>query len=166
MSAKNKTYRIILIILAAVLAGICLLSALCASPFVITAIRLAKERAPAAAVLTEYMQDMKTKDVDAAYDLITPHMQEQGQYEYMRALMEVGNYHLFSDFQRLTVDSLILSNETSTDPSHPQGTAAHVKGQIYYSGGYTGTYVSILEKVDGTWRVYSMGIDAPGKPWR
>ncbi len=165
---QPKKSRIVLwIILAASLVGTCLCAIICIAPFVIAGVKVAAERAPVESVLTTYMKYMAAKDTDSAFALFSLHMQAQTPSGYMQNLVAEGNYAMFSGFQSLTIDRLNLGSEASSDPTKPQGTIARVSGTTSYSGGFTGQYVAILEKVDGAWKIYSVTVTVPqtkGRP--
>ncbi|RPI31162.1 MAG: nuclear transport factor 2 family protein [Chloroflexota bacterium] len=157
----KKSRTILWIVLAVSIVGTCLCTIVCVAPFIVAGAKVAAERAPVESVLNDYMRYMAAKDVDSAFALFSPHMQEQTPVEYMQYLVAEGNDAMFSGFQSLTVDSLRLGSETSTDPTQPQGVTAYVSGTISYSGGFTGQYVAILEKVDGAWKIYSVTVTVP-----
>ncbi len=161
-SQPKKSRSILLgIIFASSVVGVCLCLITCLAPFVISAVKTASEKAPVESVLNAYMEYMAVKDVNSAFALFSPHMQEQTPAEYMQNLVADHNYAMFSGFQNLTVDSLKLGSETSSDPTKPQGTIAMVSGTISYSDGFTGQYVAILEKIAGTWKLYSVTVTVP-----
>ena len=157
----KKSRNTLWIILAFSVVGICLCSIICIAPFVIAGVKTASEKAPVESVLNAYMEYMAVKDINSAFALFSPHMQEQTPAEYMQNLVTGHNYAMFSGFQNLTVDSLKLGSETSSDPTKPQGEIAKVSGTIAYSDGFTGQYVAILEKIAGTWKLYSVTVTVP-----
>ncbi len=160
-TSPRKSRKWLWLLLGGLATAACLLSMVCAAPFVLAAVRIAADRAPASALLTEYMQDMQAKDAQAARALFSPHMQADLPKEYLQVQVEDPSYGMYDNFQSLAIGTLVLKNETSDDPLSPRGETAHIHGTLVYSDGYTGTFVAILEKVEGKWMIYSVSVTVP-----
>jgi hypothetical protein len=119
------------------------------------------ERAPVELVLDAFMKNMKAKDIESAYALFSPRVQREISVDDVQKMIAGNNYVLFDGYQSLSVQNLKLTAAANTNPKLPQGTVANVDGAIEYSGGFTGNFTAILEKVDGEWMIHHIQINVP-----
>lgn len=155
---SNKTLRIILVTVAAVL---CLCSAVCAVVFALGIGKAMVEKEPVEAVLDSYMDAMTAKDADRAYKLFSPRAQKQVDKLKLTEAIEGKNYILFEGYQGITADRLNLGAYANSNANLPQGTVANVNGTVLYEGGIRGNFTAVLEKVDGQWMIHSININVP-----
>jgi len=159
--ALKKSNKNLWIIVGIVVAVICICSIICLALFGTSFVKVMVERAPVEAVLDTFMKNMEAKDVESAYALFSPRVQRQISQADLKEMIEGNNYVLFEGYQSLSVQNLNLSAAVNTNPDQPQGTVANVNGEISYSGGFTGSFDAVLEKVDGNWMLYFINVTVP-----
>ena len=159
--ALKKSNKNLWIIVGIVVAVICICSIICLALFGTSFVKVMVERAPVEAVLDTFMKNMEAKDVESAYALFSSRVQRQISQADLKEMIEGNNYVLFEGYQSLSVQNLNLSAAVNTNPDQPQGTVANVNGEISYSGGFTGSFDAVLEKVDGNWMLYFINVTVP-----
>lgn len=138
-----------------------LCSILCVALVVTGAGKLMRETAPVELVLDRFMTDMEAKVVESAYALFSPRVQRQMPIDDLENMIAGNNYVLFDGYQTLSVENLNLTAAATTNPDLPQGTVAKVDGTVSYDDGFIGDFAAVLEKVDGTWKLFSIKINVP-----
>ncbi len=159
--SPKRSKKALWIILALFLLLCCLSTILCLALGGVGFSRVMLEKAPVAAVLDAFMQDMAAKDADRAYALFSPRSQRQTPLADLEAMLQGNNYKLFEGYLSLSVNQINLSVAVNTDPDAPQGSVAHVSGTVTYANGFTGAFTAVLEKVDGLWMLYHIEIMVP-----
>jgi hypothetical protein len=139
----------------------CLCSIICIVLAVTGVGKVIMENAPVESVLDTFMKNMEAKDIESAYNLFSPRAQQQVPIADLEKMIEGNNYVLFDGYQSLSVKKLELKAVVNSNPNLPQGTVANVTGTISYEGGFTGSFTAVLEKVDGTWRLYHIQVTVP-----
>lgn len=161
LSQPNKSNKKLWIILGIAAVVICIGSMVCVGLVVNTFNKVSEEQGPIESVLDTFMTNMAAKDTESAYALFSPRAQQQTTLDNIEEAITGNNYFLFDGYQSLTGQNLYISTAANTNPDLPQGIVAEVEGIISYDDGFTGQFSAVLEKVDGTWRIYKMNVTVP-----
>ena len=112
-------------------------------------------------VVDAYMRAMMRKDVDQALALFAD---GPGKSELRLSLEEATegvNSVLFDGYQGANTDEITIGFQYGSEPDEPSGIVSHLIGAVSYSDGYTGGFEAVLVKVNGSWKLYSIHVDAP-----
>lgn len=140
---------------------ICICVALCVAVGGTGFAKVFQEREPVQAVISEFMQEMESKNTDKAYALFSARVQRQLDISEIEKMIEGNNFVLFQGYQSVEILNLNISQAFNTDQNLPQGTVATVDGTISYDGGFIGQFNAVLEKEDDIWRLHNINITVP-----
>jgi hypothetical protein len=112
-------------------------------------------------VIDEFMREMAAKDANKAYTLFSTRGKKSTPLADLQALLQGSNYELFRSYQSVTIANLYPHVTFSADPNMPRGTIAQVEGSVYYSDGFTGELVAVLEKEADQWCLFSIWVTVP-----
>jgi hypothetical protein len=156
----NKNLWIVLGIVTALIC-ICSCAILCVALGAAGVGQVMVETVPVTAVLDSFMKDMEAKDVESAYALFSPRSQRQTPITDLETMDQGNNYVLFEGYKSLSIQNLNLTATVNTNPDLPQGTVAKVEATVTYQDGFTGRITAVLEKVDGTWKIFNINVTVP-----
>jgi len=122
---------------------------------------ISAEQEPINAVLDEFMTYMVAEDIQSAFALFSPHVQEQVSVDQLNKLLQFGDNILFKGYESIAVSNITLNTGVNLNPNGPQGKNAQVRGNVYYRDGSVGDFTAVLEKVDGEWMLYNITINVP-----
>lgn len=155
---SNKKLWIIVSVAASLL---CVCVCLCIAIVALVIRQFAVEREPVREVLDAYMQHMAAKEVERAYALLSPRAQRQIPISKLQDLINTDDYVIYAGYRSLSIGNFNLRIGANSNTDIPQGYVATVTGAITYEGGFTGTFNSTLEKVDGEWMIDSIYVTVP-----
>ncbi len=153
---RKKTNRNFWLIFSVATIVICCCSIICLILFVFGQgdnTNLASENEPVQPILDSYMKSMVLRDTESAYALFSPRAQKQFTISNLQELREGDSYMTFEGYQNLTVIQLRIYEIPETDPDSPQGIVATATGLITYEDGAQRDFKSVLEKVEGKWKI-------------
>ena len=149
--------KIVLIVIAAILGLICLSALFCIGLGVFGIGSVVKENAPIKEVVDTFMQDMVANDIDGAYSLFSPRAQEWTSRDDLGTMRSGGNAVMFQGYEGVRINSINIQSGVNNGDG-PQGTTAEISGKILYESGKKGDFEATLEKVNGTWMLYSIDL--------
>jgi hypothetical protein len=76
-------------------------------------------------------------------------------------MIQGNSYKIFGGYESLSLVNFNLRAAANTNPDVPQGTIAEEAGSVSYKGGFTGKFTSVLEKVDGRWKIFNINPTVP-----
>ena len=158
---KKHSDKIVWII---IICGLCLGCVLLAGVIFLVsrgATDLGKTSKEASLVIEEFIRHMESKEFDDAYDLFSPRGKKAFTVSDLEKLTEGNNFELYKDFDSILVTNFKATKAFNTNPDLPQGDVLTLDGTVIYSNDYSGTFWATLEKVDGEWKIYSIGINIP-----
>ena len=118
-------------------------------------------KAPIEQVIDTFMQRMEERNLDEAYKLFSERARRQISIDKLGELIEGNNYVLFSDYQRVEVGNVKITEGFNTNPDVPQGTVARVDGTVYYKNNIIGKFTATLEKEGDNWVLDGINITVP-----
>jgi hypothetical protein len=157
----QKTNKNLWKIAGIVIGVLCLCSVLCLVLIGAGVGKVMVEQRPVEIVLDTFMQDMVAKDIESAYDLFSPRSQRQTPSADLEKMIQGNNYKIFEGYESLSLENFNLRAAANTNPDVPQGTIAEAVGSVSYTGGFTGKFNAVLEKVDGLWKFFYINIAIP-----
>lgn len=120
-----------------------------------------KEKAPIEKVLDTFMKDMEGKDVVSAYALLSPRSRSKTPRSDLEKMLVGRNFILFDEYESITVENINISSNISSIPNSLQGTFAKISATVVYTDGFSGQMEAVMEKVDGSWKIYGFDIHLP-----
>lgn len=157
----KKSKRILWVVFGISFVFICLCSISCLILIISSVGKVMVEKAPIMAVLDSFMKDMVDKNVESAYELFSPRSKAKLSKSDLGKMLIGNNYVLFDGYERVTVENMNISANVSTNPNAPQGIVANITGTIFYTGEFTGQLQAVMEKVEGSWKIYGINIIVP-----
>jgi len=160
-ATPKSSNRNIWLVAVIIIALVCLCSITCVGLIGLGGFGIYSEKAPIEKVLDSFMKNMAAKDVKSAYALFSARSQRHVSISDLQKMDQGNNYVLFEGYESSTVQNLNISAAANTNPDLPQGTVATATGSISYTGGFSGRFTAVLEKVDGHWELFSVDITVP-----
>jgi hypothetical protein len=113
--------------------------------------------------LTAFFNDIKNKDIDAAYSRFASTSVRQPKREFDR-VFKIPEWQKLTGYASYRTTSVEIHKGTSVIPGQPPSTNANVYGEIRYDDGTMSWFKAVMLKDGEQWRVFT--VNPAHLPWR
>lgn len=109
-----------------------------------------------------FMVAMANNDADGAYALIASSARKSMEIAEIWAMLEGREFAKFKGYRSVSGTGLSTTSQKGPADSGSQTVSvAEIYGEIYYDGGYKGTFVAGAEMEDNEWKLVGINVTIP-----